>query len=204
MRPTVDLIKADALMRNTQWLNGPTAESFWSALVGEIANLQRDGDKFTIPPMTSPYAWRGAFEIYGRLRDRAETPPDPAIIAEANRTAASEAGWNQYLADRQKILGYARSEQLSEDAAQYIGLQRGDLASPVTTDPEARMRGGGRRPDWEEIADRLSCAIARWEAMPPSERRSIPIIMAARRADAATARLEQRLAALEANSEVTA
>jgi hypothetical protein len=192
----IDLNAVDRTMRNTQFASGEAAESYWHHLLCQISLLRRPGDNFTVPPLEAAHAWRTAFEIYTRLRDRANKPPDPARVAAVANEAAREEEWNRYLNNRALLLEYVRRDQIDENAAQYLGLLPGDLNSPTSNGPEAQ-KYGGRRPDWLEIAGRLETAVGQWEDMSPEERRAIPHGMAARRAEAATARLEQRLAAIE-------
>lgn len=192
----IDLDAANKLMRGLEFMNGPAAENLYHHLTTAIEQMRRGGDAFVVPSERHPYAWREAWQLYEGLRDRASTPPDPAVIAANNLIIATERDWNLYLVDRAKIVEYVRRGDIDEEAARYIGLRPGDLGSPVSNDPDA-ARWGGKRSDWAEIASRLSLAVTQWESMTRDEKREIPIRMAARRSDQATARLEQRMAEME-------
>jgi hypothetical protein len=192
----IDLDRINRLKTNTEWLH-PGDDNYFHHLRCEIENLRRPGDVFTVPSPHGPYAWRAAWTILEKLRAREAMPPNPAVVANAVREQNTQKVWNEYLNARTKILEYVRRGEIDEDAAQFIGLRPGDLGSPTSTDPEAARRGS-KRADWWDVADRVSYAVSQWENLSREEKHTIPIVMAARRADAATARLEQRVAEFEA------
>jgi hypothetical protein len=185
-------------MSNLEYLAGPAAENMYYHLVTAIRALADPGEELELPAWTEARAWSKAYRIYQMLQHRQKTrPPDTADPA----TIAFETSWNQYLGVRHEFLAVARKEELTEDDCRYLGLIPGDLNSPTTNDQSIIMRYGvSRHPDWQARAFRINAALVRWEGMSPGQKAAIPLAMAARRAEARTKELQERISNLESIS----
>ena len=200
----INLERMNNLMSSSEFSSGKTSDNFHRHLEGEIQRLTRPGDKVPpLPPFNAAGSWQTKWAIYEQLRERENRPPDPAVIAANQEAANIDRDWNGYLQCRMKILEYVCRDEITEDAAQYLGLKLGDLGSPTTDDPELRNRGVFRRLDWLEVAGRIERAWSKWESMSDSEKRSIPVAMKVLRAERETDQLKKRIAALEASIDQT-
>jgi hypothetical protein len=74
-----NLRKLNGLMSVSDFISGPAAEECFRTLCIEIRMLARPHDRFTLPDPCSAGAWRKAWEIYIRLRDRNAIPPSPEL-----------------------------------------------------------------------------------------------------------------------------
>jgi hypothetical protein len=198
------LQKLNGLMANSYFIEGVAAVEAYRQLKTHISMLQRPFDRFELPAENEAGAWKKAWAIYEKLRNRDLEPPAPEKVAEAVRFQALEREYNQYLVDRGEILELVRRDAINEDAAQWLGLIPGDLNPPVVKSADNDCRGDGRRPDWQDVGYRLERALQRWRDTSPEQKRAIPLIMAGRRADAATKRLERRVEAFEKHIQVNA
>jgi hypothetical protein len=173
----IDLDAVHRLMLGLEWLNGPAAENNFHHLTCAISQLRRDGDTFVVPEPNVPYAWRGAWDIYQRLRARDRIPRAAEKVAEEARMFEMGKVWNTYLNERQELLNQARYGGLDEDAHRYLGLHPADLG-PVMSDDREDAPYGGRRRDWRSVSARISLALGRWNNMSKEDKRQIPGLIA--------------------------
>jgi hypothetical protein len=189
------LAKIDAAMRASLFISGPDAEHYWHELLCKIQELRRPGDSFHIPEPNAAGAWSMAFAIYERLRDRSRLPRSPEQISNALRNQEMERVYNEFLDNLAHLVTLTKRDVLDKQTLSYIGLREGDLASPAVVDQNSR--GDGRRSDWQEVAYRVSGARGRWERMTREEKLAIPLIMSARRTEAALQKMQEKHSELE-------
>jgi hypothetical protein len=187
--------KINTAMSANLFIAGPDAEHYWHELLCKIEELRRPEDNFSLPPSNAADAWKMAFAIFERLRYRSRLPRSEEQINNALRAQEMERVYNEYLDNLAHLVTLARRDVLSKETLQYLGLREGDLASPAVVDNNTR--GDGRRPDWQEVAYRVSGARSRFERMSREEKLAIPLVMAARRSAAGLQEMQERYSALE-------
>ena len=100
---------------------------------------------------------------YEMLRDRHLKAEQQAHV-EGVKAQNYEARWNKYLENRTTIIEGLHEKIFDTTIlADYLDLQPGDLDSPTTK--ERDRFGSNRRPNWEEVAERLDNAISYWHAL---------------------------------------
>lgn len=187
------------------FIRGPEAEKHYVTLLNAIRSMERPEDNLPNFDIAAAGAWGKAWSIYSRLLQREKRPPSEAQISNAVREQAEQRAWGEYLNSRGELVELARRGILTPDLAEYAGLKPGDLNLPNAPQPADMksqdyidwMNMGGKRPDWRAVAHRCGLAVDAITNMPVQERRSVPLIMAARRADAATERLTARVEQME-------
>jgi hypothetical protein len=198
----IDLIQINKMMDGRQFIGGDIGlQNIFEHLIREIRGLRCEGDSFTEPDINLPFAWRRGFKLYLELRAREQTPPDPAVVEDGNRSAAMERSWQQFVRDHALLLQWKGSGELGVDTQEYLGLRDGDLDPLTSNDPEA-LRFGGRRTNWGAVARRAREAVVRWENMAAREKQEIGhrvhIARLEKAIASAFASIEARVTALEA------
>ena len=201
--------KLNGQMSISSFVEGPTAESFYLKLANQVRKMEVPGDSIPVFDMRAGGAWNQLWSLYQRMLERSKRPPAPAQISRAVEEQALEAEWSTYLNNRVELCALARRGALSQDLAAYLGLKPDDLTAPCSASPVDRngqefrdwMATGGRRADWRAVAHRCALARENLENMPADERRQVPLIMAARRADEAREKLEAEVAEIRAERE---
>jgi hypothetical protein len=189
------LSKVNAQMSVSPFMSGPDAEHHWHSLLCKIEQLRRPGDTFHIPEPNAAGAWGMAFAVYERFRDRSRLPRSPEQISNALRNQEMERVYNEFLDNLAHLVTLTKRDVLDKQTLSYIGLREGDLASPAAVDNNTR--GDGRRPDWQDVAYRVSGARGRWERMSREEKLAMPLVMSSRRTEAALQKMEEKYNALE-------
>jgi hypothetical protein len=111
----------------------------------------------------------------------------PNASASAQRRAATDRLWNEYLHNRIELLESIKHSGFKlRDALTCLDLEEADIADPV--DPTAP---GNRRADWDRLAGRVSSASYKWKQIASGDKGGIPFRAAALRGDAAATRLAQ-------------
>jgi hypothetical protein len=198
------LAKIHPMMSSTTFIPTGQGEEYWRYLVNRIEELRLPEDNFNLLESNCAGAWRTEYGIYERLLRRSRLPRSQEQIDTALRHKAFEEQWNLYIECRAHLERLAKQDVLTANVAEYLGLEEGDLGSPSVADSRF---GDGRRPDWREVAARLSTARGKLERMTPEERLAMPMIISLRRLNAAFVELkashralEQRVAELECNN----
>jgi hypothetical protein len=161
----------------------------------EVLRLS-EGETVPIPAPNEPEAWQRLYKIWRALKQRRETDNDPAETVKAEQSAAVEREWNAFMFQRAEFLSWLAREPISADLKEYVGLLPTDLESPVIETGDERFRGA-RRPDWRDIASRLSSAFWKLRQMSVLEKARVPDIMTGRRLASVVAEHEERLKAIE-------
>jgi hypothetical protein len=175
---------------NTQWLsNCEPAEKAFHGLMAVTHNLLRPGDKITLPSIAAPYAWRAMWAIYQELLARKRsTQATASTPVDSGRQQAADAQWNQYCQNRQRFIDFKSTGAISNTAADYLGIQDGDLDSAHVEHPKF---GSIPHQNWGDRASRISTALSRWANMSEHERTEIPQRLAARNLARRIVRLEE-------------
>jgi hypothetical protein len=200
----IDLRQINKMMDGRQFIGGDIGlQNIFEHLIREIRGLRREGDSFTEPDIALPFAWRRAYAIWLQLRAR-ENEPDPAAVEDANRSAAMERSWQQFVQDHLQLCDWKSRGHITQDAYEYLNLEPGDLGPLV--DPSLRQFDG-RRARWGEVAARCRSAVVAWTNMGAEERRQIPhhmyLVRLERSLEKAFAELDRRVSALEAYGSIT-
>ena len=146
----------------------PAYHPAFEQLVLEIRRLARETDVLSLPDVNAAGAWASAFSIYEQLKER-HLKAEQLAHVEGARVQNCEKRWNDYLKNRETIFEGLRREIFdTRILAEYLDLQPGDLDSPITK--EIDRFGSNRRPNWEEIAERLENALSWWHALSHEQR----------------------------------
>jgi hypothetical protein len=190
------LKKLNGMMDSASFISGAAGEEAFRTLLTAISAISRGSDRYALPQQSEMHAWKKAWTIYQKLVDRENLPPDPVRLSNAIQEQQREAKWNAYLTAREALLAQSRHGGFTDAAAEYLGLHKGDLLSPVLP-PDPNRKGDGRRANWPVIADRLDCALQTWRDLGPQQKRDIPSVMAARHAESALAAMQERFEDIE-------
>jgi hypothetical protein len=115
------------------YLRGEADWNFYARLCDDIGRMARDGDNVNLPNVRELHAWRRAYAIYEKLRDREEASARLAAANIVRAPAPATANWQQYVQDRSALLGY-----LTPDAIERLGLTADDLAKLDANGPWLR------------------------------------------------------------------
>jgi len=190
----IDLDRANNLMDSVEWLAGHAQERLYDELRGQMEHLRRNGDTFSVPSPAHPYAWRAAWKIFVRLREREHNSPqrmDDVFFPQTSQNYAD------YLRDLNEMMRLLRYKKITSQEAAYLGLERGDLDDVKPDD-----RGLIPIDAWAGAAGRISQVLGKFQSFTDEgwaqERLKIPHAMELRRLETARRRAEEKEAELEA------
>jgi len=175
---------------NTRWLgNSQPTEKAFLGLRAVTQNLLRPTDKISLPDIAQPFAWKAMWSIYQELlaRERS-TQATASTPVDSGRQQAADAQWNQYCQNRQRFIDFKSTGAISNTAADYLGIQDGDLDSAHVEHPKF---GSIPHQNWGDRASRISTALSRWANMSEHERTEIPQRLAARNLARRIVKIEQ-------------
>lgn len=182
---------------NAEYIGHAADRQYYGDLIREVHKLERAGDKPEIPDVNEPYAWRRLYAIYQKYKARAVIPVPASVQLAMSRQASASASWTDYIGAHADLLRLKGQGVLTPQIIEYLGLHECDLESVVSSDPEAQ-RYGGKHPDWMDRCARVKHAQEELQSMSRAQVAAVPTILAARRRDAETAALRERVAELEA------
>jgi hypothetical protein len=156
-----------------EWL-GEGFASHFQRLSDAIKSMLRPDDEVVVPDARQPFAWRAAWPIYERLRQRQEADSvSNAAASEATiaRRAHEEESWARYLRERTELSAALQKSRIAADAMIYLELEDGDFVDPV--DPDNHF-DSGKRAGWRDRAHRISHAVGKWNRLTVEQRSLIP------------------------------